>query len=138
VANLPGNSKRISFRVPALSISQPTPYLVTLTDTTSGQAFTSGNAANLTIDPPAVIQSVTPNSGQVGTTVSATIQGLYSNFLKGTSSVTASAGITVQAVSVSSPTMLTAQFVIASNAVQGPQTVTVTTAAEVASIANGF
>lgn len=138
VLNLVGTSKRVSFLAPLIPISQPVSYLVTIADSTTGQAFTSGNSANLTINPPAVIQSVIPNSGLPGTTVGVTIQGLYSNFFKGTSVVSAGPGITVQSATVMSSTVMTAQFVIAAGAVPGPRTVTVTTAAEVASLANGF
>ena len=138
VQNLVGTSKRVTFLAPSIPISQPEIYTVTIADSTSGQAFTSGNSASLTIDPPAAVQSVTPNTGVVGTTVNVTIQGLYSNFFKGTSSVSAGPGIMVQSLTVVSTTVITAQFVIALNAVAGPRTVTVTTAAEVASLANAF
>jgi uncharacterized protein (TIGR03437 family) len=138
VANLAGTSKRVSFVVPSLSITQPTPYVVTIADAVQGQLFTSGNAANLLINPPATVQSVTPTTGLAGTTLAVTIQGLYSNFFNGTSSVNAGAGIVVQSVAVISPTIITAQFAIASNATPGPRAVTVTTATEVASVANAF
>lgn len=138
VANLAGTSKRVSFVVPLLSITQPTPYLVTIADSVQGQLFTSGNSANLLINPPATLQNVTPNSGLAGTTLVVNIQGLYTNFFNGTTSVNAGAGIEVQSVAVSSPTIITAQFVIAANATPGPRTLTVTSATEVASIANAF
>jgi len=138
VANLAGTSKRVSFVVPLLSITQPTPYLVTIADPVQGQLFTSGNSANLLVNPPATLQSVTPSGGPSGTTLVVNIQGFYSNFFNGTSSVSAGAGIEVQSVAVKTPTIITAQFVIASNATPGPRAVTVTTATEVASVANAF
>jgi uncharacterized protein (TIGR03437 family) len=138
VASLAGTAERVSFVVPMLSITQPTPYLVTIADSVQGQLFTSGNSANLLVNPPATIQSVMPNAGPAGTSIAVTIQGLSSNFLNGSSSVGAGPGINVQLVAVNSPTVITAQFMITSSATPGPRTVTVTTATEVASLANAF
>lgn len=85
-------------------------------------------AKTFTVNPPApTLTSVSPNSGVQGTTVTVTLTG--TNFISGATTVAVSGtNVTVQNVSVSSGTSLTAQFVIASSAATGARNVTVTTA----------
>ena len=86
-----------------------------------------------------VVTQVNPNTGrQNQANLPVTITGQFSNFAQGTSQVSFGAGITVGAVSVASPTSLTATISIALNAAVGSRTVTVTTGAEVAALANAF
>jgi RHS repeat-associated protein len=84
--------------------------------------------------------SVNPNSATQGQqNVSVTITGQLTNFVQGTSTVSfGAAGVTVNSVTVASWTSLTANISLAANATTGSRTVTVTTGAEVASLANGF
>jgi hypothetical protein len=64
--------------------------------------------------------------------------GLFTNFAAGTSQVSFGAGVTVNSVSVTSSTNLTAQITVLATAALGPRTVTVTTGIQVVSFANGF
>ncbi len=101
-----------------------TPGVQNVTVTTS--AGTS-NASTFTINPPAPTQSaVSPNSGAVGTTVTpVTITG--TNFLAPATVSVSGTGITVGAVSVNSPTLITTSFTIDPAAIVGNRNVTVTT-----------
>ena len=85
-----------------------------------------------------ILTLVTPNTGRDQQSLAVTITGQYTNFAQGTSQVSFGAGIAVNSVAVASGTSLTAQISIAGNAALGARTVTVTTGAEVASIANAF
>lgn len=96
-----------------------------VTVTTSGGTTA---AKTFTVNPPApTLTAVSPTNGVQGTTVSVTLTG--TNFVSGSTTVAVSgSGVTVQNVSVSSGTSLTASFVIGSTAATGARTVTVTTA----------
>ena len=72
------------------------------------------------------LTSVAPNLGLQGTTVAATLTG--AGFVVGATTVTISgSGVTVNNVVVGSTTSLTANFVVAPAAAEGPRSVTVTT-----------
>jgi plastocyanin len=77
-----------------------------------------------------VIANVSPASGQAGSVVSVTITGQNTNFLPGTTTVTAGPLITPGGVTVASPTSLTAQFVVSSSAPVGPVSVIAITGPE--------
>jgi hypothetical protein len=86
-----------------------------------------------------VITLVNPNSGTQGQTgLNVAITGQSTHFAAGTSAVSFGAGITVGTVTVTDATHLTAQISIDASAALGGRTVTVTTGAEVVSLANGF
>src|SRR5262249_1820859 len=87
-----------------------------------------------------VMASVLPTTGTVGKTVMATLTGTNTHFAQGSTTVTVGTGtnITVQNVTVSSSTSLTAQFELAANATAGPQSVVVVTGTEEAVLPNGF
>lgn len=88
---------------------------------------TSGTVS-FTVTPPApTLAAILPGAGVQGTTANMSFSG--TNFLAGATTVNVSGtGITVQNVSVSSPTTMTADFVIASGATLADRTITVTTA----------
>ncbi len=74
------------------------------------------------------LSRVSPNLGIQGTTVVVTLTG--ANFVAGATTLNVSgSGVTVNNVSVAGATSLTARFVIAASAAEGPRSVTVTTAA---------
>jgi len=63
-----------------------------------------------------VITQITPSSGSVGQTLTATLWGIATHFVQGTTLVTAPPGITVSNVSVVNPTLLTMQLAISPTA----------------------
>lgn len=144
-----GSTRSVTFQIPSsLTFSSPTAYQVTLFGSTSdygklpqGVTFASGNKAALTINPagPAPsLSSVQPNSGSPAQTLNVTITGQGASFVQGLTEVSLGAGITVNSLTVAGPTSLTAQVTIAADAAIGSRTVTVTTAAEIAGLPNGF
>jgi len=140
VATVVGTTRRVSFTIPAsVSVPAPAPFAVTISGATSaGTAFQSSNAASLTVNPVASISTVAPNNGQTGQTLTVAVTGLFSNFLQGSTVAGFGAGITVNSTSVTNATSATAKITISANATTGPRTVTMTTGAEVAALANGF
>ena len=95
---------------------------------------------NLVPSPPAVnpLLSVAPATILPGQTMTVTIQGQNTNFVSGSTQVTAGPGITVTNVNVVNATTLTAQFAIAANAGPGPRSIVATTGAQEATLPNGF
>ncbi|MBZ5626714.1 MAG: hypothetical protein LAQ69_49755 [Acidobacteriia bacterium] len=136
-----GSARTVVFRVPA-SLTTTVPIVncaVTVAGQTStGIAFSSTNSSRLTVNPPARISNISQSAGAQGTSVSVTIAGLYSNFTPNISAVGAGGGVTASSVVVSSKTLLTATFAIASAAATGLRDVTVTTGGEVAALTGGF
>lgn len=110
----------------------------TVTMTTNTEVATETNAFTVVTGIPQVA-GVVPGTGAQGTSVSLTVTGLFTNFASNVSQLTFSgSGITVNQVVVNSSTQLTAQVSVASNALPGPRTVTVTTNTEAASLIGGF
>ena len=85
-----------------------------------------------------VITLVTPASAAPGSSVTVNINGSGTNFVQGTTSVAAGAGIAVTNVTVASLTSLTATFTVSSGAALNPASVIVTTGSEEAVLPNGF
>lgn len=148
VTKIVGTTERVTFQIPnSISVSSPTPYKVSISGSTStGVPFVSGNTSSLTINPPAQIVSVSPNSGQNGKTLSVTISTLYTNFLQGATQASFGPGISVGGapeggfgpVTVNSTTNATAQIVIDSAASGGARTVSIQTGVQTASLSGGF
>jgi RHS repeat-associated protein len=139
VAALPGGaSRRITFQVLGPNVSAPIIYRISVSgSTSSGQAFVSGNQVPLTINPPARILSVSPNSGKPGESLRVTVNCQYSNFVRGATRADFGQGIGVS-VAVSNATTLTADLTIAAAAATGPRGMTVSTGLQVATLAAGF
>ncbi|MDX1567550.1 MAG: plastocyanin/azurin family copper-binding protein [Longimicrobiales bacterium] len=92
-----------------------------------GSDSPTGNGNGGGGDPP-TLSSISPNSGQQGSTVGVTLTG--TNFDEGNASVSVSgSGVSVQNVSVSGATSITADFVIGDQATADARDVTVSTAA---------
>jgi len=85
-----------------------------------------------------VVAWASPASASPGQTVAMTIVGQDTNFVGGVTQVYAGAGISVSNVSVVNGTTLTAQFTVAPGATLGPQSITVTTGSEEATLPNVF
>ena len=80
-----------------------TPGLRTVTLTTDGENATLLNGFNVIAGTPRVAQ-VLPASGQQGSTLSVAVTGQFTNFVNGTTTADFGAGITVNTVTVTSPT----------------------------------
>jgi RHS repeat-associated protein len=111
----------------------------TVAFTTGTEVATAPNSFIITTGSPVVTQA-TPNTGrQDQSNLAVTITGQFTNFAQGTSVVSfGGGGVTINNVSVTDPTHLTANISIALAATPGTRTVTVTTGTEVASLANAF
>jgi len=106
--------------------------------TTGSEVVTLTNGFTVTNGSPLLV-TVNPNTGQQGqANFSVALTGQYTNFSQTSSQVSFGAGVTVNSATVASATGLTAIISVAPGAVVGPRTVTVTTGAEVVSLANGF
>jgi RHS repeat-associated protein len=94
--------------------------------------------ATFTVNAP-IITQISPNAGTQGQqNLSVTITGQFTHFLQGTTTANFGAGITAASVTVASPTSATVIISIDPAAAIGPRTVSLTTSAEVASLASGF
>jgi hypothetical protein len=78
-----------------------------------------------------------PASASPGQAVTVTVSGQNTNF-NAASQVNAGPGITVGNLNVTNGTTLTAQFAVATNAVLGPRSISVTTGSEEATLPSGF
>lgn len=142
-----GSTERVTFTVPAAaSVTSPTACPVSITGSTSGGAtFSSGTPATFTLNPPAQIVSIQPNSGAPGQTLQVTLTGLYTNFVQGATLASFGPSISVGGstdgqlgpVTVTSATTATAQIAI-SSAGKGPQAVVVATGIQEATLNNAF
>ena len=89
--------------------------------------------------PRPIVVSISPNAAARGQAVDVAITGQNTYFTGGAPQVLAGSGITVSHISVNSATSITAQLRIASDAVAGPRSVTVTVPVEIeATLPNGF
>src|SRR5439155_541025 len=84
-----------------------------------------------------VISTISPNTGKQGEDLQISITGQSTHFVQGTTQVSVD-GATVQSVTVSNATSLTAQLTIAATAVLGSRTLTLTTGSEVVTLNNAF
>ena len=107
---------------------------------TRGQmaVFLMRGAFNQLLPGAPVITSVSPAAGPRGYTIMVTLTGQNTNWVNGTTQVTAAPGITVTNVAVTNATTLTAQLSVAANAMPGPYSLTATTGSEEATLPNGF
>jgi hypothetical protein len=88
--------------------------------------------------PAAVLTSVVPGSALQGDSLGVQITGQNTNFQQDVTSASFGADIIVNALTIVSPTMATADITIAVSALPISRTVTLTTLGEQASLANGF
>jgi hypothetical protein len=151
VTTLYGSTRAVSFRVvpqtPSNNVTTPTSYLISVSGKAqSGQAFASKNSASLLVDPPASIQSISPNAAASSKKILVTIKGSFSHFLPLISRASFGPGISVGGadagsfgpITVLDATTATAQLIVSSSAAGGSRNVTVRTGPESASRTNGF
>ncbi|MBC7925675.1 MAG: Ig-like domain-containing protein, partial [Bryobacteraceae bacterium] len=105
--------------------------------TTGSVVATRANAFDITSGS-ATLSSVAPAAGDQGSTLTVAIVGQNTAFAQGSTTASFGAGITVNSLTVTSPTAASASISIAALAVAGPRTVTLTTGGQVASLANAF
>jgi methionine-rich copper-binding protein CopC len=84
------------------------------------------------------LTSASPAMGQAGTTLNVIVDGVFTTFQQGFSSVSFGGGISVNAVIVNNTGQLTANITVASNASVGNRTVSVTTDGQTLNLNNGF
>jgi hypothetical protein len=143
-----GSEESVTFQIPAaITVTSPAVYAVSLQgQTATGSKFISKNTSALTIDPPASLQTVAPNSANAALALTVTITGAYTSFVQGTTVASFGPGIAVGGaaegspgpVTVTSPTTATAQISIDPTAATGAQTVTVTTGTATETLPSGF
>jgi hypothetical protein len=105
---------------------------------TGAQVATLANGFTVTAGTP-LLTTVTPNTGQLGQTSElVSLTGQFTHFAQGTTIASFGIGITVNSLTVNSATSATANITVQNNATLGARTVTLTTGAEVVSLANGF
>jgi hypothetical protein len=108
------------------------------TVTTGGEVASGSNLFAIQAGLPVVSGASPISAHQNDQNVSVTVNGLYTNFVNGTTTASFGAGITVNSVTVSNSTTASVNVTISPTASVGGRTVTMTTGAEVASLANGF
>lgn len=147
-------STNISFgsgiMVTSLAINGPTSATVNITIDQSAPlglrpvtATTLGEFAQIadgfTVNPGlAAISTVTPATGRQAQTLDVNVVGQFTNFVDGTTTANFGAGITVNAVAVSTATTATVNITIGPNATPGSRIVTMTTGMETAQQVGGF
>ncbi|HEX4004971.1 MAG TPA: Ig-like domain-containing protein [Acidobacteriaceae bacterium] len=85
-----------------------------------------------------VLNSATPGTAQAGGTANVVIDGAFTDFQQGVTTVSFGSGINVTAITVTSATQLTASVSVASNASVGSRDISVTTNSQVVTLSNGF
>jgi hypothetical protein len=124
--------------VATITIS-PTATLGSRTVTVTTGAETASITGGFTVlaGIPALV-STSPGTAQAGSTANIVVTGAFSTFQQGFSTVSFGPGVTVNFVTVSSITQLTANISVASNASVGSRTVSVTTNSQTLTLNNGF
>ena len=87
---------------------------------------------------PAAVTQLTPNTGPTSTSLDVGITGTNTNWIQGTTIGTFGPGISLNTLTINSPTSATANITIAANAIPAANTVILTTAGEVASDLSSF
>jgi hypothetical protein len=108
---------------------------VTVTTGTETASMTGGFSVLAGVP---ALTTVAPTSGQAGTTTSVVINGQFTTFQAGFSTVSMGSGITVNFVSGVTLTQLTANITIAANATVGSRDVSVTTNGTTLTLSGGF
>ena len=108
-----------------------------LTATTSGEIAALNNAFVVLAATPVILSSG-PASGPQQGNVTFTILGQATDWLQGTTGVSLGAGITINSVTVTSPTSISASGQISPTAYTGYRTVTVATGTQILTLPNAF
>jgi hypothetical protein len=84
------------------------------------------------------LQSASPGTAQAGTTANVVIKGFLTNFQQSFTTVSFGSGVTVNFITVTSQTQLTANITAASNAAVGARTIQLTTLGQSMQLAGAF
>lgn len=114
-----------------------TPGLRDVTVTTNGTPVPGANLFTVIARAPA-LTSISPSTATQGQTLNVTLIGANTSFAQGSSQVSLGAGITINSVTVTSPTSIVANITIAPQAALGERTVSAITGVEAVSLAPGF
>jgi len=138
----PGGSTTITLTFTPTVPGNPTATLA-ITDNASGSPHTVALSGVSLLQNPGASVSLTPDSGQAGSTVTVAIQGNLTNFIQGATGVAGTTadfgpGIVVGAgdglVTVNNPTSATVQVQIGTQAAPGPRQVVVNTGGHLSSV----
>ncbi|MDX2151723.1 MAG: Ig-like domain-containing protein [Bryobacteraceae bacterium] len=121
----------------AVIASNATLGLRNVTVSTGGETPTLNNAFTVQAGLP-VIDTAAPNNARQAETLNVIVSGLFTSFVQGSTTASFGDGITVNSVTVTSPTTATVNITIAPNAVVGARTVTLTTGLQIASRVGAF
>ena len=117
---------------PTATITSYTP-----TVTTGAEVATKVGGFSVLAGVPALVSSL-PGTAQAGTTANVVITGFMTNFQQSFTTVSFGAGVTVNFITVTSQTQLSANITVASNATVGARTVQVTTLGQSVQLSSGF
>ncbi len=109
----------------------------TVTVTTGAEVASITGGFSVLAGTPA-LTSATPGTAQAGTSANIVITGAFTNFQQGFSTVNLGSGVTVNSVTVSSFTQLTANITVTTNATVGSRDINVTTSSQNVTLSAGF
>lgn len=109
----------------------------TVTVTTGAQVVSNASLFQVT-NGPALISVLTPTQGNVSATLTVSVTGSATHFQQGQTTASFGAGITINSVTIPSPTRADVNLTIAPNAALGFRTVTMTTGGEIIFMNNAF
>jgi 6-phosphogluconolactonase (cycloisomerase 2 family) len=99
---------------------------------------TASQSFAITILPPPLVTGLTPNQLAQGQSGNIVVAAQDTHFVNGTTTANFGAGVTVNSVTVTSPTAATVAVTINANAAAGPRNVQLVTGTETAPLTNGF
>jgi hypothetical protein len=109
----------------------------TVTVTTGGEVASIIGGFTVLAGQPALVSAI-PGSAVAGATANVVIDGAFTHFQQGVSTASFGAGVTVNTVTVSNSTQLTANISVSANTSVGSRDITVTTGSEVVTLSSGF
>ena len=118
-----------SATVPLTIAALAAPGSRNVTLTTGGELASIANGFTV-VAATAVIAGVDPDSGQQGQTLAVIVTGAFTHFVQGVTTADFGAGVTVNTVTVSSPTSAVVNITIAGTAALGGRTVVISTGTE--------
>jgi hypothetical protein len=124
--------------VASITIS-PTATLAsrTVTVTTGAEIASITGGFTVLAGTPSLV-SATPGSAQAGATTSVVIDGAFTSFQQGVSTVSFGSGVTVNSVTVANATQLSVNVSVDPNAYTGARDITVTTDTQTVTLSGGF
>ncbi len=109
----------------------------TVTVTTNSEVASLTGGFTVLAGVPA-INSASPGTGQAGSTVNVVIDGAFTSFQQGVTTVSLGSGTTTNFVTVANATQLTANVTISSTATAGARDIVVTTNSQTETLSSGF